>query len=491
MIQAQKKYIIIVLISILAAISIVFSSCNDDVFSSNPKNTLSFSTDTLTFDTVFTSLGSATAKIMVYNKNNDALRIKKIAITGGANSSFHINVDGSVNKNNEFEDIEIRANDSLYIFVAVTVDPNSSSSPLFIEDLLSFETNGVLQKIQLEAYGQNIIKLRNKVIKSDSTLNDSLPYVIYGNLEVDSAKTLTLNAGCRLFFHNNANLVVYGNLKAAGTAEKPITLRGDRLDKIKFSTPFPYNNVAGQWGGVYLLWNGGNHVLEHVNMNSGYVGIYFSNEDRNNLPKLEITNCRIHNFLLYGLVVQNGNISIVNTEISNTSSYSVYLNGGSHEFTHCTIANYFNNSSVQPASRDKKPAVMIMNLNRVAPMDSKFYNCIISGSSENEFSLATRFESMYNGTFKNCYIKTPKALNLPQFTDSQIRWSAKNDTIFNSIRYDYEKNTYFNFVLDSVSPARGMADKTIARKYRFDLNGNSRMTDGAPDAGAYEWQPMK
>ena len=476
-------------IIIFAILSVVFSSCNDDVFSTNPDDKLSFSTDTLTFDTVFTTIGSATAKIMVYNRNNVALKINRISIAGGKNSNFNINVDGSVSENNEFEDVEIRANDSMYVFVAVTVDPNKTDSAILIEESLIFETNGTHQKIQLEAFGRDLKILRNIEITNDSTLNDSIPYIIYGNLVVDSAKTLTLKAGCKLYFHNNANLIVYGNLKASGTAANPILMRGDRLDKIKFATPFPYNNVAGQWGGVYLLWSGANHVMEHVNMNSGYVGIYFSNNDRNNLPKLSISNCRIHNFLLYGLVAQNGNLTAVNNEISNSSSYSVYLNGGTHEFIHCTIANYFNNSSVQPASRDKKPAVMIMNLNRIAAMESKFSNCIISGSSENEFSLASRFENQYKGTFKNCYIRTQKALELPQFTN--IKWYNKNDTVFKSTRYDYEINTYFNFILDSVSPARGIADKTIARRYRYDLNGNSRQADGAPDAGAYEWQPTK
>jgi hypothetical protein len=287
-------------------------------------------------------------------------------------------------------------------------------------------------------------------------------------------------------------LIVYGNLKANGSKDEPITFRGDRLDKIKFSTPFPYNTVAGQWGGVFLLWSGGNHVLNYVNMNSGYVGIYFSNNDRNELPQLDISNCKIHNFLLYGLVVQNGNVTVSNTEISNTSSYSVYLNGGKHTFIQSTIANYFNNSNVQPVSRDKKPAVMIMNLNRIAPMETLFQNCVIAGSAENEFSLASRFRDQYKAVFKNCYIHTPKALELPQFTglDKKIRWSAKNDTVFKSIRYDYEKNTYFDFTPDSVSPARGLADPTIAAQFPVDLNGNKR-DDGAPDAGAYEWKPTK
>ena len=423
---------------------------------------------------------------MVYNHNNIGLKISHIALAKGSSSAFHINVDGSLNADNKFDDIEIRANDSLYIFVAVTVN---SDSPIFIRDSLVFQTNGVNQNIKLEAFGQNIEKITGKRLSNNTILTDEKPYLIYDSLIISEGKTLTLNPGCKLYFHNNANLIVYGNLKAVGTPEKPITMRGDRLDQIKFATPFPYNNVSGQWGGIFLLSNNGNHILQHVNINSGYVGIYFYNNDRSTLPNLEISNCRIHNSLLYGLVVQNGNVTVTNTEISNSSSYSVYLSGGKHTFIQSTIANYFNNSDVQPASRDKKPAVMIMNLNRVAPMETIFENCVISGSAENEFSLATRFESMYKGVFKNCYIRTPKALKLSQFTD--IRWSGKNDTIFKSIRYDYEKNTYFNFTLDSVSPARGLADITIAKQYPLDLNGNSRLDDGAPDVGAYEWKPTK
>ncbi|HLP05660.1 MAG TPA: right-handed parallel beta-helix repeat-containing protein, partial [Paludibacter sp.] len=363
-------FAIIALISMFSAIGM--SSCNNEDFSTNPKHILQFSTDTLTFDTVFTTIGSSTAKILVYNRNNQALKISSIAIAGGKSSYFHTNINGEQNENNQFHDIEIRAKDSMFIFVQVNIDPRNSNSPVFIKDSLVFITNGVKQDVKLHAYGQDMEVLRNRHILNDTALNDTKPYLVYGYLAVDTAKTLTLKPGTRLYFHNNANLIVYGNLRAEGTFEKPIVMRGDRLDKIKFETPFPYNNVAGQWGGIYLLWNGGKHVLQHVNMNSGYVGIYLKNDNINALPSLEISDCRIHNFLLYGIVVQNGNLQVVNSEISNTSSYSVYLNGGKHEFTHCTIANYFNNSNVEPVSRDKKPAVMVMDLNRIAPMETVF-----------------------------------------------------------------------------------------------------------------------
>jgi len=474
---------------ILVFVSACFSACNDEIYSTNPNDKLTLSIDTLTFDTVFTTLGSATSKVMIYNHNNAALKISHIGIAGGKGSPFKINVDGSNNLNNQFDNIEIRAHDSLYIFVSVTINPSNINSPLLVKDSLVFQTNSVFQDIKLQAFGQNIIKLRGKRILTDTELTSDLPYLIYDSLVVAQNKTLTIQPGSKLYFHNNANLIVYGNLKAIGTAEEPIIMRGDRLDNIKFATPFPYNYVAGQWDGIYLLGSNGNHVFRHVNMNSGYVGIYFSNNDRNTIPTLEISDCRIQNFYFYGLVVQNGNVQVTNTEISNSSSYSVYLSGGKHSFTQCTIANYFNNSTVQPVSRDNKPAVMIMNLNRVSPMESVFRNCVISGSDENEFSLATRFPDQYNGIFDHCYIKKTEALSLPQFT--QTHWSEKNDTVFKSITYSLEENIYFNFTPDSVSPIRGLANPVVASQFPLDLNGNNRLNDGAPDAGAYEWEPTK
>jgi hypothetical protein len=489
MFKFKKTVFFFTKLIILGAIINFFSSCQED-FTTNPSDTVLFSTDTLTFDTTFTSIGSATSRIMVYNPNNKAIRISSIFLASGKSSAFKINVDGKNNENNQFTDIEIGAKDSLYIFVQVNVDPLDNNLPLLIEDALIFLVNGNIKTITLQAIGQDAIIFRNKLIVNDTTLTAEKPYLVFGYLAVDSAKTLRLDPGVKIYFHNNANLIVYGNLMAEGTFEKPITMRGDRFDKIKFEIPVLYNVVAGQWGGIYLLWNKGKHVLHNVNLNSGYVGIYFSNQDKNQLPELEISNCRIHNFLLYGLVVQNGNVKVLNSEISNSSSFCVYLNGGQHTFIHCTIANYFNNSSVQPILRDKEPAVMIMDLNRIAPMRTTFLNCAIAGSMENEFTLATRFPKLYKGTFFHCYIRRANALDLPQF--SNIRWSEKNDTVFKNIYFDYKKGTYFNFEPDSVSPLRGLADYNIAAENcPVDLNGINRLQDGAPDAGAYEWMPAK
>ena len=70
---SKVTVLIITIVSI-----IIFTACNEDNFSTSPNDRLTFSTDTLTFDTVFTTLGSATAKILVFNRNNSALRISHL-----------------------------------------------------------------------------------------------------------------------------------------------------------------------------------------------------------------------------------------------------------------------------------------------------------------------------------------------------------------------------------------------------------------------------
>lgn len=465
----------------------VLVSC-DDTLEAPADKLPAFSKDTLSFDTVFTSIGSATAKVLVYNRLSKPVTIDRLQLAGGSASPFRINVDGFTNKEHLFESITIRAKDSMYIFVEVTVNPQQSNAPVLMRDSIVITTSEGRKRMLLEAYGQNVRVLRSLIVASDSVLDATLPYLIKGDLVVDTMATLRLAPGVRLYFHHNSNLMVYGHLKAEGTFEQPISIRGDRLDKIGFVTPVPYNLVAGQWGGVYLVNPRGNHVLKHVNINSGYVGVYYVNQSKVNKPKLEIVNCRIQNFLFYNIVAINGDMKVSNSAITNSGGYTVYLNGGKHEFYHCTIANYFSNSEVQSVNRDKAPAFMMMSLPRSFPMETKVINSVIAGSSLNEISLASRYDSLYNATITHSYLKRTSASQLPFYKN--IVWSTQKDTLFKSIREDLPRKIQFNFMPDSVSPLRkAVADPTVAVQFPIDLNGRSRLADGVPDAGAFEWVP--
>jgi hypothetical protein len=453
-----------------------FASCQDELFTSDPDKKLSFSTDTLTFDTIFTSFGSTTEKFLIYNNNNRALRISQINLAKGSNSNFRLNVDGLLNAQNKFTDIEIGARDSMYVFIETTINATNDNNPMLIEDSVTFILNGNKQYVLLEAFGQNVILLKDVRITKDTNFEIEKPYLIYGNLLVDSAKTLTLPAGCRLYFHKNSNLIVYGNLRSEGTFDQPVELRGDRLDKVKFLDPVPYSFYPGQWGGIYLLWNQGKHYFKNTNIISGNVGLYSPNTDRNNLPEIEVENCRIHNFSYYGIVAQNTNLTVKNSEISNTGSYTVFLSGGTHIFKQSSIVNLFNSRS-----KDKNPAVMIMGLDRIAPMQTEFINCIITGNQANEFAIASRFLKDYKGVFANSYIKRQSKYDQIQF--QKIRWYQPMDSTF-----DYLNIKRFIFTPDSLSPARGIADLATASQFPLDLKGKSRFSDNAPDAGCYEWR---
>ena len=120
-------------------------SCDglDENYSNNPNHRLSFSVDTLSFDTVFTTIGSATKEFMIYNRNDQPLLISEIMLASGEETGFRINVDGR--KGDHFQDVRIQADDSLYVFVEVTVNPNASNQPLLVDDSIIFTTNGVKQ----------------------------------------------------------------------------------------------------------------------------------------------------------------------------------------------------------------------------------------------------------------------------------------------------------------------------------------------------------
>lgn len=75
-------------------LSFFFLACQKDEISHSASDRLLFSRDTVIFDTVFTSVGSATARFKVYNKGSQRVNISDVTLSGGSSSSFRINIDG-------------------------------------------------------------------------------------------------------------------------------------------------------------------------------------------------------------------------------------------------------------------------------------------------------------------------------------------------------------------------------------------------------------
>lgn len=478
----MKKWLIIFCL----AVGIV--ACQKEMVSDDPTLALKFSHDTVLFDTVFTTMGSSTKQIMVYNPNKNAIQIDQVSMREG--KYFKINLDGE-NNLDQLRDITVRGGDSLFLFIRTYIDPLNENSPVFIEDDIAFGVNGHVQKINLQAYGQDVEKIR---IPGDSlimtlSLTSQKPYLLYDTLNVGN---LTIEAGTTIYMHTGAGVYVYGSMKAQGTKEKPIVFRGDRTDRLFDSVP--YRMASGQWDGIYLLHAQGmmppTYTLDYVDILSGSVGLYVYSESTGLiLPKLTMKNSRIHNHSIYGLVVQNVDAEVVNCEISNCASYCVYLAGGKHQFVHNTIAAYYgypytNLNIHQNIIPEDVAAVYINNLSKNnAKTISSFTNCIITGGRKQSLMVATPLPDYYEGRFEGNYLRCDSLDEV--FAKNNVYSSDSDTMVFRNTYYLYEKYHYYDFHLDSLSPARGIGDSIMALKYPTDIVGCPRK--GKPDAGCYEY----
>ncbi len=471
------------------AILCLLTSCHEGIISDDPTLRLTFSRDTLQFDTVFTSMGSATMRVMVHNDNRNALSINKIWLKQGL--YFKVNVDGESNLTH-LKDYTLRGGDSVYVFVRVFINPQNQNSPVLVRDSLCFQVNGKVQHVFLEAYGQDVHIIRTDRRRTefahDIIFNADKPYLLYDTVLVGGK--LTLPAGTHIYLHEGASLWALGDVDAQGTINQPITIQGDRRDRLWDSVP--YTHVAGQWDGLYLIHSAeapvADYRLQYVNIESGNVGLYVQSERTQDLPTLTMTNCRIHNHTLYGLVLKHINATVANTEISNCASYCVYLSGGEHQFVHTTIASYFahGNIRVQNTSRQDLAAVYIDNLSKECPTVASFCNSILTGVRRNQLVLATPLPRYYSGTFVGNYLKAD-TLRLPH-AERNVYWQEKDSVpVFRNDYYEHGVWHYYDFRLDSLSPAIAIADSLTALAYPTDKNGILRIDDSLrPDAGCYQ-----
>lgn len=478
--------------SLLTALCV---GCVDEKFTYDPSARIEFSTDTLSFDTIFTTIPSRTASFYVYNRNNKALKISSVRLKNGENSLFRLNVDGRLPApDNLLTDIQIKANDSLFVFVELTINPTDSATPIFFEDDVEFLVNSVQSSVKLVGYGQDAIIFNGQSIENNTILTDTRPYLIFNYLHVPEGKTLTIKENAKLYFHANANLIVDGNLKIKGTTEKPVILRGDRFDCMQDVDKTPYDFLPAQWGSIYLQSPAGQHEIENAVIRGGTMGILLVGTS-NIYPKLLLKNSTIHTTRQYGILSQNGDLTVENCEISNCGSSCIAILGGKSKVAHTTIANYYEWNA------RTEPSVLIANyfqdntLVYLFPIQTAiFENSIIFGNHANEITLQKdSYGSLFNVLISNCLIKA-KAEERPEY--DAIFWAPSQnapngtsvvDTVFvNPSIKEIQKTGYYNFQLHQRSIAIGKANRAVAEHYPTDKLGKNRLSDSAPDLGAYE-----
>lgn len=463
-----KKIIYVFIVCILA-----FSACQDsDDFSSDKNLALTFSADTISFDTVFTTVGSATKQFKIYNRNKNSLTIESIELVNAAKSGFRMNIDGE--HGTKLSNVDILKKDSLYSFVEVTVDPTNSKNPLLIRDSIRLVVNGNTQYIQLEAVGQDVYIWKDQTVAQDSVILGDKPLLIYNGLTINEGVKLEVKKGTTFFLRNNATIDIYGTLIAEGSVSEPIVFRGSRFDNIEADIPF--DNVSGQWVGITFHPKSFNNIIENVRVRNAVRGITFSASDPQIL-KASLVNTSVQNTSEYGVLAVNSKINAENCLFANSRGAALSLLGGEYSFLHCTLANYYRWASRQEESlvlgnSDKGTAYALTKCD--------FINSIIYGSAMDELYLGGTGSITFNYLFRNCLIKTTERAD-----DHFVNTIWNTDPLF----LDLNKGGIYsyNFELQEASPARGKADKVYSLQVPFDMNGNSRLGDSNPDIGCYEW----
>ena len=466
-------------LSLLVA-ALLFAACSDEeTYTSSPASPLQFSEDTLSFDTVFTTIGSSTQWLKVFNPNSDGVRLTSISLASGGRSGFYINVDGQ--SGNVFNNVEIAHKDSIFIFVEVNVDPIDDDSPVLIEDSIVFtHQNGARQYVQLRAYGQDVIIMRQVCFDRDTTLVATRPYLIYDSLVVARGCTLTLAEGTHLYFHSKASLDVHGTLLSQGSLEHPVVMRGDRLDRM--FDYLPYDRLDSQWGGVWFAKESTGNVLDYTDIHSGSYGVYCEESTFDDY-KLTMTNSIIHNVASAGLSLNLCKVYVANSQISNANSYCIDMLGGYADFVHCTIAQFY-------PWKEYVAAVRLTNTRNDTITDlhhAAFYNCFITGGQEDEIYGQRATESQFsdvefNYHFENCVLATVIAEDDTNFVACTLDTLEHHANNFRTIDTD---NYIYDFRLDSASVARGKASDRYLDRYPTDRCGVERKS-GAVDAGCYQ-----
>ncbi len=514
----QMKRVLCFLLTIF--ILIFWSSCRKDFDFAPSTGSLGFSKDTIYLDTVFTNIGSSTYNLKVYNRSDDDISIPTVRLGQGQASNYRLNVDGLPGK--EFQNVELLANDSLFIFVETTADIQTlaqNSLEFLYTDAIEFDSGTNLQKVELVTLIKDAIfiypnrdattevietlvfdvdgdgtpdetTLQGRFLEDDElTFTNEKPYVIYGYAAVDEGDVLTIDPGARVHFHANSGLLITNNasLKINGEIsedqdllENEVIFEGDRLEPL-------FAEVPGQWGTIWLFNGSVDNDINYATIKNGTIGILSEgNQDAVN-NKLTIKNSQIYNSSNFGILGRATSISGENVVINN-SGQSAFAGtfGGKYNFTHCTIANYWNSSFRQ------FPSVLLNNFiidennmeNGNHLDEANFNNCIIYGNDNPEIILDQTSNSSFDFNFKftNCLIR---------FQDSNNTFAGPNYDTNNPAIYEnciFNGNPDFNLPFendlrigdDSAANEQGNPLFLIAT----DILGTTRTSP--PDLGAFQ-----
>lgn len=468
----MRNLLLSTLLLTLACISITLTSCIKDDYTTSSSDVLTFKTDSVKFDTIFTAQTSAIYRLVVYNRNKKIVKISSISVAGNNDGAkFYLNVDGELNSS--FHDVDIRGNDSIYVFVQANIDERTDELPFEINDNIVFVTNGTTQQVPIRAWGQDAITLRKAVIDSDETFSGKKPYIVYDTLYIAKGATLTIDKGVRMCMHDKAQIIVDGTLKVNGETGNMVHFRGDRIDKLVGGTS--YDVKSGLWGGIRFRASSMGNELRGVNMRCSSFGLVVDSCGNVADRKLYIFNSILQNSSGNIFESTASYIEARGSQFSDAAVALVTLRGGKNTFVNCTFGNYYLYGT---------PSGSIVNIPQVAGLedDTEIQNCIIYGNCTSITPGSFTGRKVY---LRNTLLKESGS-NDDNFID--CIWGA--DPLFyvdvNTLNMDYR--------LKPESPAIAKGKKEfVTESMRYDIYGLDRFESASSgiDLGAFVYKPTE
>lgn len=429
-----------------------FVACESDYSFRGDENSISFSADTLSFDTVFSGNASVTAKLMLYNRSANDMTIDDISLVGGSSSLYNVSINGTAGTH--LNGVRLRSGDSLHIFVNI-FPPINNIEPYYIAEDDIVATAGTHSwTAHLWACALTAQRISG-TISTNTQWQQGVPYLISDTLNIAPNTQLSISEGTEIYMAPAALISIEGSLCISGTRNAPVALRTSRLSSF-------YSDIPGQWQGIELHGSNATANMTYTQITNATTAL-----QADSATSLRLTDVEIHDAQAYAIDANQANVEVSNCVIYNCGSSLLQIDGGTAKITHCTLVNYYKWNARNVAT------ITVSNNNLLS---FEMLNSVVVGNLSNEIDLADDI-SAEQCLISHCYIRTNN-----RATDTDERFNVViigKEPLF----VDKDNNDYH---LQDNSPLIDAADAQYSTNLPTDHDGNSRIADDGPDIGAFE-----
>lgn len=500
------KYLWNACAALLACLALLFS-CERPLMPVE-EGELSFSADTVLFDSIFTTFQGPSELLLAFNSSNNDVRVSRVWLESGENSEFDLIVDGI--RENDVQDLIIARDDSMHVFITM----KSQERDMYAEEYIAFQVGDQVQRVLIRAFVRDAYFLRARltsdstfqgfIFTRDTVLTPEKAIIMDGPIFIQEGVTVRVQAGTRIFFTPYkypfslqdgsrffaffSTLIVGGTLIVEGEPDFPVIFEGSRLDSI-------YRENPAQWRGIRFTQTSQRNRITHATIKNALIGLQIDSISTTPEPKVWVQRSRIRNMGAYGIfaigaapnaIGQAPALLMENSVVNTCKEHTLFvLAGGYQEFVNCTFANY----NLLGFSR-RTPQLRVSNYLEtptqffVYPSVSRFVNCAVYGTEENEVIV----DSLAGGSFTelnfdHCLIRYAEDNEVPiaPYVTNSI---LNEDPLFNAPRSRDYRPQEGSPLID--------AGFDLSAAFRDDIRGKQDSLRTLPfDIGAYEFFPIE